>query len=531
MSAKGRTLALTLVLGCSSEPIALPEDPPEVLELSAPVYHRLCQECAFDEDCQPDTKRMQGVDAATPVSLTCAPAGPSETLRCQVRCDEAPTICPVGFHCEEGVCRHEDGDCPVPCLTGWDDCDRSFRNGCEEDLSRTDAHCGECGHDCADAYPHGLARCESFECHPVDCSTPSDECAGYRPDGCEPGWRDCDGARVNGCEAHIDSDVSNCGACEEGCHGLFPHVGEVCLEGACQPKRSGGALACHSGWADCTAAPGCETMLGTVDHCGGCNKACPHLSEQVGWNRSWRCVQGKCHQDQCLPGWVSCTSHPDCEVEDLGTATHCGCTDCTQDLAHVAAELVTCEPVAEGAALRRCQLDGACKPGYGDCNGYWHDGCETSLEGAAHCGECYAPCGAGQECEGSVCQCGGLPTGPLPPHVHPLGVQCVDGAWSVVACEAGWLDCALQAPGCETPSSVSACGACNVQCGPGEACASGTCLCGQTACGDNQQCEAGECSCVAGYYACGQACLPEAAESPCTATDEGSSEEVPDALP
>jgi hypothetical protein len=76
---------------------------------------------------------------------------------------------------------------------------------------------------------------------------------------CVEGWLDCDGVPENGCESLLDSPL-HCGGCHQHC---IPSNGTAtCSAGVC-------LLACDEGWADCNDDPwdGCETELGESDAC------------------------------------------------------------------------------------------------------------------------------------------------------------------------------------------------------------------------------------------------------------------------
>jgi hypothetical protein len=66
---------------------------------------------------------------------------------------------------------------------------------------------------------------------------------------------------------------------------------------------------------------------------------------------------------------------------------HCGAcgNDCTA--------LPNVDPARVSCAAGACILVGACRPGFGDCNGSTSDGCETDVTLPAHCGTCSNLCG------------------------------------------------------------------------------------------------------------------------------------------
>ena len=50
--------------------------------------------------------------------------------------------------------------CTTKCNTGWDDCDKDLKNGCEADVSADVKNCGACGKVC----PMNMPRCISGTC-------------------------------------------------------------------------------------------------------------------------------------------------------------------------------------------------------------------------------------------------------------------------------------------------------------------------------------------------------------------------------
>lgn len=77
------------------------------------------------------------------------------------------------------------------------------------------------------------------------------------------------------------------------------------------PTDSGGAPVCSAGTADCNGLPqdGCETMLNTNDHCGGCttkclpgrscqnDACCSNMNQLCGSDAE--CCSGNCHNNKC----------------------------------------------------------------------------------------------------------------------------------------------------------------------------------------------------------------------------------------
>ena len=136
-----------------------------------------------------------------------------------------------------------------------------------------------------------------------------------------------------------------------------------------------------------------------------------------------------------------------------------------------------CTPVPSGtvcatanASASACDGQGSCgetqcAPGYLDCDGNPSGGCETAI-GLANCGAC-----------GLLCS---------PENVTVAVCSAPGAVCTYAACSSGYLDCdGDMSSGCETPVSVSNCGACGSICQPAhvvaaECSASG--VCGYTSC-------------------------------------------------
>ncbi len=177
------------------------------------------------------------------------------------RCDgECVDLTSDAAHC--GACaeacslpgatsRCEGGSCAIDfCDAGVDDCNGIASDGCETALG-TAGDCAACGDSCS--FPHADGRCEGGTC---------------ALGRCRAGWDDCNGSPGDGCETALGED-GNCTSCGDRCR--RPHAVGSCTGLACQID------ACEAGWGDCngTAGDGCETELGTTDHCTSCGDACP----------------------------------------------------------------------------------------------------------------------------------------------------------------------------------------------------------------------------------------------------------------
>lgn len=90
----------------------------------------------------------------------------------------------------------------------------------------------------------------------------------------------------------------------------------------------------------------------------------------------------------CAPGLTLCSGV--C-IDTATTTTSCGA--CGRGCAAAPGAAVTCV-----GGVCRYTL-GTCPAGTGNCDGVDSNGCESTLDSAAHCGRCEVACGAGESCE------------------------------------------------------------------------------------------------------------------------------------
>ncbi|UJR84876.1 hypothetical protein [Sandaracinus amylolyticus] len=144
-----------------------------------------------------------------------------------------------------------DGACDLVCGGGLEDCDGDWRNGCEASAWANPQHCGACNNSCLNR-----ANAVSGYCLSEACVL---ECASTHGN--------CDNTHTNGCEVDLRNNAQHCGACNFAC-AVQPHV----VTGTCSAASC--TYTCASGWGNCTSAPGCETQLGTDNHCAACGNQC-----------------------------------------------------------------------------------------------------------------------------------------------------------------------------------------------------------------------------------------------------------------
>ncbi len=398
---------------------------------------------------------------ATPVCSAgrCASGCIPAELRCGTACVDANTNtnhcgrcdnpCPAAANAAASCAM---GACSITCNSGFADCDGSRVNGCEVNTRTSVAHCGACNNACP-ARANTSASCASGACSYA----------------CLTGFADCDGNMANGCEAALSS-ASNCGVCGRVCSGATP----VCSGGAC-------SSGCAAGESRCGGS--CVNTASSIAHCGACNNACPSRA-----NAATVCAASTC-SSPCNTNYGNCDGNltNGCEVDTRASVAHCGA--CNN----------ACAPrpnTTRSCVAGACSY--ACVAGFGDCDGNAANGCEATLNTAAHCGSCANTCSGGTPtCQAGVCvsgcgagetlcssTCVNTQTNPnhcnacmaACPSVFNANATCTAGACGF-SCNTGFGNCnGSGGDGCETTTSsdVNHCGACGTVC-PTRANAARTC--------------------------------------------------------
>ncbi len=391
----------------------------------------LCVECSSDADCfEPGRPRC---DPARRRCVACLPATQGEGDRCGRGhyCAEDNG----DYSCQPGCTA--DADCGVDGGAGGGvHCDLT-RHQCVGCLGDTDCadgmicQAGACVPGCSNVHGcQGGLTCCAGQC--VDPTSDAQNC-GRCGGACNPGWNCCNSTCSN-----PTNELMNCGACGQVCS--VAHGTPRCAARAC------GVAACDAGWGNCNGVydDGCETHLDTnIGNCGACGNACSIPKAFP------KCVGGACAIDACLYPWDDCNQDlsDGCETNTNKDAANCGA--CGQ----------VCKLPNAVAACQQgvCQV-ASCAPGFADCNGAAHDGCEAAVTSdVLNCGGC------GMVCGGANAQ----PT-------------CAMGLCAL-HCVAGWADCDMRsANGCEAflDSDGQNCGGCGVVCTGAhaqETCGSGHC--------------------------------------------------------
>jgi len=249
--------------------------------------------------------------------------------------------------CQLDKCAANFGNCNAPTID----------DGCEANLKTSNGNCGACGSVCQPGF--GTNTCTGGTCVP-SCGTTGG---------------DCDGNVKTGCEAPISNDEGNCGGCGIVCQQV--NSTNTCTSSVCVPVCS------QSYFKSCDnlANNGCESdNRSDSKNCGGCGNVCVVNAATTANN----CVASTC-VPTCAANRASCDGNPNngCEITTSTDANNCGTcgTQCkTQNASATSCGSGTCAPV--------------CNNGFAACSNP-AAGCLTSIDTAAHCGNCATSCGGG----------------------------------------------------------------------------------------------------------------------------------------
>lgn len=207
--------------------------------------------------------------------------------------------------------------------------------------------------------------CGSATCEPCNVKHAAAKCnaGACEVAACDTGHADCNADPKDGCEADL-SRAANCGACGSACAAGNP---------VCAPIAD--SYQCTTG---CTAAAPllcgaeCVSPFTSVNHCGGCDIACPEVP-----NGTATCENARC-AFQCRAGYHACGDK--CAVDTDPKACGPTCAVCPD------------APNADGVCnANACALE--CAPNFADCNASPADGCEANLRtDNLNCGACNKPC-------------------------------------------------------------------------------------------------------------------------------------------
>jgi Cys-rich repeat protein len=345
-----------------------------------------CSECKIDTDC--------------PLGKICKAGA------CVDGCSNVQG-CPAQLACCAGKCSDTTldyqncGMCGKVCTNGWNCCNSMCSNPQNDVMN-----CGGCGNTCMVA--NGIPACTLRQCTIAMCN---------------PGFKDCNGSIKDGCETNTDSNVNNCGACNNPC--ALPNASPRCVNGMCQ------VAGCNFGFGDCDMNPlnGCETPTSSdVNNCGGCGMKCALAHATA------KCTLGMCQIGACDPGWVDCNKDPSdgCEVDITSDPMNCG--GC--------GKVCSSQNGVASCNASSCQIK--CNQNFADCDGNVANGCEVDLlTNQTHCGSCNNSC-----------------NNPLP---NVQSSMCNGaGACAIAACNNGYFDIDKNpANGCECQKIADGGASCN----------------------------------------------------------------------
>lgn len=219
--------------------------------------------------------------------------------------------------------------------------DDSYRN--EDGVYDGDAHCGECGNDCA-LLPHVAAS---------TCAADADG-AGCVIEACDEGWGDCDGDPRNGCEKELVS-AGDCGACGNDCRTMGGGT-YICEEAQSGEPYECVLSYCDDGWLTCAGAEECATSASAPETCGSCRNDCTALPNVEIATCTDISDTYQCGIGQCAEGYSDCNSNVDdgCET-DITTVSNCGACGNSCDVPNA---VNVCDAGA-------CDIDG-CESGWVD---------------------------------------------------------------------------------------------------------------------------------------------------------------------
>lgn len=207
-------------------------------------------------------------------------------------CGACGTSCNAGPNVASGSCAAR--ACKITaCVTGFQDCDGKFANGCEVDTRGDSANCGACGTTCP-APAHATPSCAGGKCSST----------------CNAGFGNCDHSADGSCETNVaGSDAMNCGGCGVTCLGDATTT-RACQAGACV------VTGCAAGYTNCGGV--CANLQADPFHCGNCTTMCPPNPTTF---MPGSCVAGTCATaGACIaPNLQTCS---DGKTHDLSRESH-----------------------------------------------------------------------------------------------------------------------------------------------------------------------------------------------------------------
>ncbi|MFT3836837.1 MAG: MopE-related protein [Myxococcaceae bacterium] len=245
------------------------------------------RDCSFDSKCPATYTCVTATDkSGNQIGLQCEPKSGS----CTCTPDSAGQMIPCAQTNSFGSCM------------GMQTCLGDSFSACDARIPATEA-CNGIDDDCNGKTDENLG---TKSCGMGECMRTVDNCVDGGAGVCTPGDAGvevCD-EKDNNCNGVIDDgfdkvhDINNCGMCGLTCSVM--NGTPECDGGNCEVAN------CNMPFADCDKQypTGCETNTDTdVNNCGGCNQPCARANEDA------NCVGGTC-QYMCKPGFVDLNGDP-----------------------------------------------------------------------------------------------------------------------------------------------------------------------------------------------------------------------------
>lgn len=424
--------------------------------------------------CPPQSECVQGACVSVDPcrDITCEPGFVCSYGSCvNPSLDEDGDGAPVSSDCDDhdaevgpgsvAACSSECGEGTTTCREGrWDPCTAPSDCSCAPGETRLE-DCGRCGsatRACGDDGVWGAAGACSGE---GECLAGAQE-IGQCPDGgaCSRRERlcaaDCRWGEWGACED--DSECTPGGTEDEGCGDCGTH------------ERSCGAQCLWTAFGACTGEGECTAAEVEDEACGSCGTRSRSCSRTCSWEAWGACLDGACTPGQTESqacgscGTQERTCGADCNWEAFGTCDGqggCapGATE-TRACGNCGTQSRTCGAGCAWGNWGGCGGEGACAPGanqsegcgncgtrsrsctaqcqwggWGGCGGEGpcspgqgeSRNCDCGTESRSCNGSCQwtgwngcpGPCGTGEQCVGSSCECGPAP------HWQISGGQCL----------------------------------------------------------------------------------------------------------
>ena len=222
-------------------------------------------------------------------------------------CGACATVCGAVPNSTGSICNA--GSCEiVACDTGFDDCNSTFSDGCESDITADSGNCGSCGASCNDD-----VSCSADVCANSACTNISDNTVCPDASSCQVGV--CTGT---GCDVENLPTGTECGTQSCGGYGSCEYS-NACDETGTRTRSCAGP--------SCNASGSCVNT--TYTDTDPCSRNTTNLSCTGGVCNGGSCVE--CRLDShCNPGvctsnnvCVECEADSDCRTGEACIVNRC----------------------------------------------------------------------------------------------------------------------------------------------------------------------------------------------------------------